>query len=282
MPTKSRREHILIERFLDAYETNSWVNCHRHWLEKTQDGAVEILATKADGTTLAIEHTLVQPFVRDKEDLARFQHFLRMEEDNSLIVPERIIYVYVPAGALQKGYSWDAVVTTVHNWLKINIVSLPEGISQQTCPMSDIRKRKARDLNLRVQVIFVPGLEGAFMIRRYGEERLGEVVEKALTEKLPKLAKTAADKRILLLERDQFPLSELDIYDEVEKRRVMFPDLAKVDEVWFAETVFYTTDNYVRFTLYDSRELRQSLGFLNGQLIERSENGMPQSPRRSG
>jgi hypothetical protein len=87
--------------------------------------------------------------------------------------------------------------------------------------------------------------------------------------------KTKADKRILLLERDQFTLKELSIYDEIEVRRTMFPDLAKVHEVWFAETVFYESDKYVGFELYDSRILVQTLGFLDGRLLERSENGMP-------
>src|SRR4030095_200324 len=106
MPTECRREHILIELFLSSYEHNSWAHCHRDWLEKKEDGAVEVLATRPDGKTLAIEHTLIQPFVGDKEDFAYFRSsFLRIEEDKALIVPERIIYVDVPIGALQKGYS---------------------------------------------------------------------------------------------------------------------------------------------------------------------------------
>ena len=118
------------------------------------------------------------------------------------------------------------------------------------------------------------------MIRRYGVERLNEVVEKALKGKLPKLVKTLADKHILLLERDQFTLRELRIYDKIEERRTVFPNLAKVHEIWFADTVFYETDNYVRFELYDGRVLVQTLGFLDEQLIERSENGMPSSDVR--
>ena len=263
MPTECRREHTLIELFLSAYEHNSWVHCRRDWLEMKEDGAVEVLPTRSDRKTLAIEHTLIQPFVEDKEDFAYSRSsFLRIEEDKSLIVPERIIYVDFPIGALQQGYSWNPVVTAVHEWLQANRLSLPEGRSQHPCPIGDIRKRKASDLHLQVRVVFSPGFEGAFIIRRYGVERLGEVVEKALKAKLPKLVKTEADKRILLLERDQFTLSELSIYDEIEVRRAMFPDLAKVHEVWFAETVFYDTDKYVGFELYNGRILVQTLGFL--------------------
>lgn len=269
MPADSRREHILIELFLSAYENHSWAHCTRDWLEKKHDGAVEILATRADGISLAIEHTLIQPFVGDKEDFDHFsKFFLPIEEDRSMIIPERIIYVNVPVGALQKGYSWEPVVTDVHKWLKANRLLLPKGRSQNKCPIGKVRKRKANDLDLQVRVVFTPGFEGTFKIRRYGVGQLGGAVEKALKEKLPKLVRTVADKRILLLERDQFTLRELDIYDEIEKRRKNFPDLAKVHEVWFVETAFYETDKYVGFELYDNRVLIQTLDFLDGQLIE--------------
>lgn len=67
----------------------------------------------------------------------------------------------------------------------------------------------------------------------------------------------------------------MSIYDEIEKRRAMFPDLAEVHKAWFAETVFYETAKCVSFELYDSRALVQTLGFMGGQLIHRSENGIP-------
>lgn len=97
-----------------------------------------------------------------------------------------------------------AVVTIVHKWLKTNIAAFLEGISWPICPISGVQK--ASDLSLRVRVVFSPGSAGILLIRRYGDTHLGEVVEKALREKLPKLVRTEADKRILLLERDQFEL----------------------------------------------------------------------------
>jgi hypothetical protein len=269
------REYELIQTFLSAYEDNSWANCTCDWLDKRKDGQPECLAQRPDGKTLVIEHTLIQPFLEDKEDFARSERFQRIEADKSLIIPERIIYVDVPAGALQKGYSWDAVVKSVHEWLQANIASFPEGMSQHICPVSGVRK--ASDLCLQVRVIFSPG-PGVLLIRRYGDTRLGEVVEKALKEKLPKLVRTDADKRILLLERDQFTLNEQSIYDEIEQHRAMFPDLAKVDEIWFAETVFYErfgAQKCVFFNLYNSQSQVKALGFWNGRLIHKLENGVP-------
>jgi hypothetical protein len=273
-----RKEYELIETFLSAYEDNSWADCTRIWLDKEKDGEPECLVPRSDGKTLVIEHTLIQPFLEDKEDFARSERFQRIEADESLRIPERIIYVDVPAGALQKGSSWDAVVNIVHAWLKANIGSFPEGTSRHICPVRDVKKATDIDLCLQVRVVFSPGHVGKLLVRRYGEPRLGEVVEKALRAKLPKLVRTEASKRILLLECDQFTLTERNIYDEIEKHRAMFPDLAKVHEVWFADTVFYESfggQKSVIFNLYDDQSLVKTLGFWDGHLIDKSENGIP-------
>ena len=270
------KEYELIKTLLSAYEDNSWADCTPIWLDKEKDGEPECLATRSDGKTLVIEHTLIQPFLEDKEDFARSERFQRIEADESLSIPERIINVDVPAGALQKGSSWDAVVNIVHAWLKVNIASFPQGISQHICPVMGVQK--ASDLCLQVRVVFSSGDVGKLLVRRYGEIRLGEVVEKALRAKLPKLVRTEASKRILLLERDQFRLAERSIYDEIDKRRAMFPDLAKVHEVWFADTVFYESfggQKSVFFNLYDGQSLAKTLGFWDGHLIDKSENGIP-------
>lgn len=103
MPTKSRREDAFIERFLSAYENHSWADAEIDWLDKKSDGAIEARVTRiSDGKTLAIEHTIIEPFVGDKEDFASFKAaFPRIEEDESLLVPGRWIRVFVPVGTLR-------------------------------------------------------------------------------------------------------------------------------------------------------------------------------------
>jgi hypothetical protein len=78
MPVKSPpRERPLIEMFLSAYENNAWKTASLDWVEEKQDGAVEVVATRADGMTLALEHTLIQPFVGEQFDSERFMKALR-------------------------------------------------------------------------------------------------------------------------------------------------------------------------------------------------------------
>jgi hypothetical protein len=54
----------------------------------------------------------------------------------------------------------------------------------------------------------------------------------SLRKRVAKLVRTPADKRILLLERDQMALAEGQIYGEVVKLAPGLPDLAGINEIW--------------------------------------------------
>jgi hypothetical protein len=276
MPTRSRRENEIIRIFLSAYENDSWADSEKEWLDEELDGAVEVLATRtSDGLKLAIEHTIIQPFDSDKLDFARFAPvFLPIEQDNSLAVPERATYVYIPVGTLKKGTDWTQFGKATHAWLQDNAKSLPNGESQHSFRIRPDSGSNTSEISLNLRVVNIPGFVGKLFVRRSGPIELGKVVNKALTDKVQKLVKTKAGNRILLLERDQFPLDERRIYDEIEKQRSIFPELTNVDEIWFAETVFLKSEGIVEFNRYENGELVQSLSFANGQLHLRVENGV--------
>lgn len=63
------------------------------------------------------------------------------------------------------------------------------------------------------------------------ESNPGEVIDKALKQKLPKLVRTCAGKRILFLGRRHMNLYPKSMLDEVEKRKSTYPNLARVDEI---------------------------------------------------
>lgn len=75
--------------------------------------------------------------------------------------------------------------------------------------------------------------ERFFLVRRFGQQNVGEVVEKALRKKL---IETHASKRVLLLERQDWRLNEGEVLTEIEHRRAQWPDLNHVDEIWIVET----------------------------------------------
>jgi hypothetical protein len=281
MPTKPRREDTLITLFLSVYEDDTWSGCKIDSIDQRQDAAVEAVATRSDGRTLAIEHTLIEFFSGERTDLERFKPFLRIQSDQSLSIPGKIIYVNVPRGVLDglKSKEQDRVVNSVHDWLRVNIRALASGESMHTCQIDASGTAVATDVDLQVSVTEDPGFEGAPpLIRRYGPVNVAETVEKALMAKLPKLVGTVADKRILMLERSQWSLSEKDIHDEIERRRLTFPDLAKVDEVWIVETVTAIPDlshGSIGFKHYVNRKTTESFWFHKGTLASRSKRGMP-------
>ncbi len=282
MPTSSRREDAIIELFVSAYEDYAWKDSCIKWLDKLEDGAVDALVTRPDGKTLAIEHTLIESFVGERGDLERSKRFLPIEDDPALRQVDRIVYIDVPRGALPKRTPWNAIVTCVQRWLQANLAQLREGEEFHDCPIAGSGIAKPFTMKLYIKVIHSKGFDGGPLIRRWGPTNLDATVQKALTAKLPKLADTPADMRILLLERNQFSLSEAQIWQEIRHRAADFPLLGEIAEIWFAETVFYDvpTDpnwrGYLGFNQYagDEARLMASIGFRDGVLISRSRHGI--------
>lgn len=273
MPTKSRREDAIIEQFVTAYEGSSWKNSQICWPDREKDGSVDALATRSDGRTLAIEHTLIESFVGERQDFEGFKKFQCIEDDPGLRQVDRIVYINIPRNALPKGksrsMSWDAIMTCVHRWLLANLSQLGEGEGYHNCPVAGYRITKPFTIKLHIKIISSAGAVGKPLIRRYGSFDIDATVRKALDAKLPKLANTAADKRILLLERNQWYLDEMRIWQVIQSRASDFPLLSKINEIWFAETVFYDTSpdpkwsGHLRFNQYsgDDPQLIDEMAF---------------------
>ena len=168
MPAKhGRDEQVFIRLFVSAYENFAWVGSNIDPLDEQVDGAIEALVTRADGQTLAIEHTLIEPFVGDKRDYAVFERaFLRIEDDKSLAVPDTGIIVYVPVGILdgQKPSRQNVIVDSIHSWIANNRLQLREGIHGYQC---DVPGMPAFTLTVKRNSNRVPrSNQGRLWIRR--------------------------------------------------------------------------------------------------------------------
>ncbi len=284
MPTTSRREDIFIGLFLSAYENRSWADAlhvQPDKIERTEPAVDWLAKRKSDRKTLAIEHTIIEPFIGEKADFASFKAaFLAIEGDTSLPVAGRYIRVFAPVGALQhqrKKLARDAIVQSVHRWIKSNRLVLPDGTSKHRCAITGIPRKPPFDITLNVTVVPLPqrvgpaAETGILHVRRQQvEDSLDKVIEKALRKKLSKLVNTKAVNRILLLERQHMNLDPQRMLDEIEKRRASFPDLVRVDEIWIIEMPFYGTafgGTYVRFELYENGTLVRSFDFNDGKLM---------------
>ena len=237
--------------------------------------AVEVIATRTDGTSLALEHTLIQPFVGEKFDSETFMKaFGRIEKNPALVLPERILDVIIPVHAIPKGYNWDEVGKDLVTWLIANHAGArKEGESHYTVPVGSTSKNGELLLNITLRTTNLPGMAGNCLIsRRKMPGDLGTIIEKALKTKIPKLVKTAADRRILLLEREQIGLGDSQVYCEVVKLAPKFPDIEKIDEIWLANTSILASEGWAYFTLMDGRGLVELLSFENGVLKTRRDD----------
>jgi hypothetical protein len=234
VPAKSGKERCLLARFLRVYEKGAWADAHLDWVDERVDGAVEVVATRAtDAVTLAIEHTLIQPHPREKEDFARFRRssFTTEDRDPSTEVPQAFLYVNVPIGALQRGQDWNAVADAVRGCIRANKNSIPEGRSTLACLVD------RTEVVLQVELVRDVNQQNCrTIIRRYGDFDVRSTVRTALENKLPKLVKTQAQKRLLMLERDQWHLDHATIAAAIHDLRGEFPLLKSIDEFWIAET----------------------------------------------
>src|SRR5712664_2494600 len=102
MPVKTEpRERPIIRMLLSACDNGAWQHTNLDWVEENQDGAIEVIASRTDGTRLALEHTLIQPFVGEKFDSEVFMRaFGRIEKNPALTLSERHLELIIPVHAI--------------------------------------------------------------------------------------------------------------------------------------------------------------------------------------
>jgi len=104
-------------------------------------------------------------------------------------------------------------------------------------------------------------------------KNLGEIVEKALGDKLPKLVATTADKRVLLVERQHVSLGDTRILTEIERLAPEFPQLRDIDEVCIVDTSIWESENWVYFRRFDEGGIVETMAFKNRALERRYNHG---------
>jgi hypothetical protein len=280
VPTiKPRGEDKLFELFLSVYEDRGWAGelSRVDYPERVKDGAVELIATQlATGRTLAIEHTIIEPFIGEKKDFyENFQELARqLRADDSLMEPGVALYIDAPVEVLPKGVPWQPIIEDVKAFLRAEASSFGTQKEIRNCP-SACHPKKTIPLQVRRQPL-ERTTQGFVIVQRYGEMRVIESVRTALERKLPKPAATEVDCRILMLERDQGFVSPQDILKDVEMLRPVFPLLSKVHELWICDTAtFGAPREWVEFVRHQDGLHAESFSFYQGELESIGRNGMP-------
>lgn len=229
-----RRDQELVSLFLSGY--NRLTGCAfevTEWPDEVErtNPAVEAVASDPQGRRMAIEHTLTQPFVGERDDTQAFRTvFLQLETNPSFRVPGDDIEVWPPVGAIPKGTDWQRMGTAVGKWFLRSARLFPEGDSVQS--IGEV------GLDLCVPVRKARHPEGAVFVGRSGvPDTFEQVLEHALRRKLPKLSATSADVRVLLLEKASLPRGYAEVTRHVDRLRPSFPELSTIGEIWIVNTL---------------------------------------------
>jgi hypothetical protein len=146
MPTTGiRTEDAMIDLFLTVYDDCSWagVQSVKASPERSTDGGVEMLATQArDGRKLAIEHTLIEPFVGEKTDFySHYQELARQLKADESFASTRAVDCRGSAGSCSPAWlglagdhrrrprlasSWQSAVSSREDAPKMSLSS-PSG-----------------------------------------------------------------------------------------------------------------------------------------------------------
>jgi hypothetical protein len=244
------RDKHLIGEFLRGYNQHFGTTFRITELPdqlQRREKAVDALAEDATGQKLAIEHTLIQPFLGEKDDAQRLLSVIApLESDPSLRLPGKSIDVSVGVRAVPQGPDWKRVGAGVVAWFRAIRLSLPDGQSTHEVPNVGF------DLTLRIEKDDSPRPEGRIFVMRSGIPEMPRdfesVIRIALKEKLSKLlAEARADKRILLLEKDNTPRGYNEIGNIIDSFKGDFQELSVVNDVWVMNTVGWTSEGCLFF-----------------------------------
>lgn len=205
------RDLRLVDLLLRNYEGGYYANSVKP-ITQRQTKDVEVIATSATGERLAVEHTLLENFPQVWAKEERIQKATaQLRKDSSLRIPERSIWIFLPAEAFDTSqpWTWHDLDEALADWARSSLASVPVGYSihQINVPtQSGISK----SLEIKTAVSKSPGSPGAVLVHGLFPEDgqaacyLLAELERAVKNKLPKLLKTVSDKRadkaVLLLE----------------------------------------------------------------------------------
>lgn len=232
----------------ETYTVESWPD------DDSSRKNIDALCRNVGGRSLAVEHTLIEPYAGNRADIDRFLKTLGALEEHPLLRQKGyMIIASQHVGAIPSGIKWADLPQLMIPQLAAVLPSLPEGA--HTVPVIgpgwslDLRVSKRRT---------APQDPGRFSTARiYPGDPGPKLIIAALENKIPKLAAATTDKKILLLEKDA-------VAGNVEEQFGMLPDdshikalLGSIDEIWTVDTAALESEdviftNQVYPPLYDN------------------------------
>lgn len=241
-----KQDKRVVDLFLAGYAKwadITFVNVHRPDETIRDRKAVDAIGTDLSGKRHGVEHTILPPFSGQKEALSG--PLARVFEPlTGRPVPGCHIWVKVPDNCIKIGQDWSLAATAVASYFEGAKENFPIGWSDHTIPGTD------PEIPMTVNCQAIEGYPGSVSVTYVHpgmEKEFADAVKHSVTRKLGKLIAARSDRRILLFEKEWLAYSPWQLADVINSLLPQFPDLARVDEVWLAETVFLARDGYINF-----------------------------------
>lgn len=228
-----------------SYEVTAWPD------SDSSKQNVDALCIDAKNRTLALEHTLIEPFENEKSDAARFLKTLAtLEDDPALRQQGYTCIASQQVGAIPNGIRWDDIPVILKAELGAALPSLPEGRSAVSVNIGrcslEIAVQKMRTL---------PSDRGHFFTARHRADTSSqELIRSALMRKLPKLSASKADSRILLLEKDAVAGTIEDQYGLVRDEPDVKALRVNIDAIWGVNTAELVKEDVIFTNPIDPQE----------------------------
>ncbi len=199
--------------------------------EDRRTKAVDAMYFDPANGSLAIEHTCLEPFIGatayERGPLKTVWEPLKQAP-----LPEYHISLRVPLKGVVRGSNWGEAASLVNDWFLREKDNFPLGETSFEIPGIQ------PPLRVKVFTQYIKGYPGSVSIGTYDrafQDRKQSILprlKKSLTEKLPKLVRTEADRRVLLIELLDRSLGNLwDLAKITNELKTFFPYLSAV-ELW--------------------------------------------------
>jgi hypothetical protein len=203
---------------------------------------VDATCRDSDGRTMAIEHTLIEPFENEKSDAARFMQTLGTLENHPALVQQGYCYsVNQPIGSIPSGIKWADVPNELLTLLPSLLPRLTEGSNEVVLHLQNW------SLRLQIEKMSLhPSDTGKFLPGRiYPGDAAPEMMISALRRKIPKLSAAAGDRKILLLEKDAVAGTIESQFAKIHDMPEVKVLLAGIDEIWSVNTAWLVNENVI-------------------------------------
>jgi hypothetical protein len=241
---KNQRDKNVIEHWVRLYDRLTGASyAVKSWPDKDSSKKnIDAMCCDLNGRTLAIEHTLIEPFAGEKNDASRFARTLMsLENHASLLQSGYWFMASQPVGSIPTGTNWAEIPNELLRQLPAKLLTLPDGDSSV-----DIHTEHW-GLSLRIKKMQLrPGDPGKFLTGRiYPGDPGSELIIRALERKIPKLSASIAEKKLLLLEKDAVAGTIESQFEQIPEDHEVRKSLAGIDEVWSVNTAGLESESVI-------------------------------------